>query len=367
MKLFLLSDLHLGAACSAWGRHGPRRRDELRKAWTQGVDFVLSPDHGADAVLVAGDLFDRSEPDKEDAEAVMRGLERLAQAGKPVVLLPGIRDGAFTASAFYNRELPEGVTAVTWAETRCLHLGMGNETFRVHCRAPVPGCDGDPLVREDPNRAADTVRDVGLTYALPEALASAARPSPRGLDLLVVGGKPEFASGDADGVTVISPGTPAASRPEQAGDRFWCVAEMTPGGIDVHRVPCAVPGVVSVEVEAGGHDPDDPGSLADHIASRFEGNGLVCLRLTGEAEIPWDSGQLDRVADSVPFAVRIVDDSVLPGDSAADARDRSLRGRFRREILALAREPDAADATVFNRALRLGLKELRRLEECHAD
>lgn len=366
MKLFVLSDLHLGAACSAWGRHGSRRREDLRAAWTAAVDHVLSPEDGADVLFVAGDLFDRSDPDKDDAAAVMTGLERLSQAGKRVLLLPGIRDGAFTAAAFYNRSFPDGVTAVTWAATRCLHLGIGSETFRVHCRAPVPGCDAEPLVPDDPDRPKDAAYDVGLAYALPEALASGDPGISSRLDLLVLGGSPEFASTEEDGVTVIRPGTPAASRPEQTGDRFWCIVLLTRDGVTVQRDPCDIPGVVEVEIAAGGHDPGDPGSLTGRLESRHGGHGLVRVRLTGETDTAWDAAELERIADTLPFAARIVDDSV-PTGTASGERDRGLGGRFRREIDVLRRDPDAAADTVFNRALRLGLKELRRLEECHAD
>lgn len=364
MKLFVLSDLRLGAACSAWGRHGSKRREELRAAWTCAVDRVLSPEDGADAMLVAGDLFDRPDPDAEDAAAVMQGLERLAEARKPVLLLPGIRDGAFIASAFYNRSFPDGVTAVTWAESRCLHLGIGNETFRVHCRAPVPGCDEAPLVPDD--HPEDAAYDIGLAYALPEALASEDPAGPRGLDLLVLGGGSEFESDTVDGVTVVHPGTPVASRPEQTGDRFWCVVEVTREGATVERTSCDIPPVVQVEVAADTHDPGDSGSLAAYLETHHAGHGLVCVRLTGETEAAWDPAALETVADNLPFAVRIEDDSVPTGGPAGE-RERGLGGRFRREIDVLRRDPDAADETLLARALRLGLKELRRLEECHAD
>ena len=115
VKLLLLADLHLGSRLPEWGEYAASRRDALRAAWHEAAELGMNPDETIDAMIVAGDLFDRRDPGAAELTAVAEELERLSEAGKPVVICPGAYDGfAGPHSIYESGRLPEVARIVTW-------------------------------------------------------------------------------------------------------------------------------------------------------------------------------------------------------------------------------------------------------------
>ena len=88
MKLFHLADLHLGKSlydCSLI------ESGDQDKWVTDLLDFTKT--HQPDAVLIAGDVYDRGVPAKEAVTLLTRLLTGLADQGLPVFLVAGNHDG----------------------------------------------------------------------------------------------------------------------------------------------------------------------------------------------------------------------------------------------------------------------------------
>ena len=87
MRLLHTSDWHLGH---------PLHGQPLLDAQGAFVDFLVEVvrDQGVDAVLVAGDVYDRAIPPVEAVELFDRALARLAALGVPVVIISGNHDSA---------------------------------------------------------------------------------------------------------------------------------------------------------------------------------------------------------------------------------------------------------------------------------
>ncbi len=87
MRLLHTSDWHLGR---------PLHGQPLLDAQATFVDFLVDVvrDQGIDAVLVAGDVYDRAIPPVEAVELFDRALARLAALGVPVVIISGNHDSA---------------------------------------------------------------------------------------------------------------------------------------------------------------------------------------------------------------------------------------------------------------------------------
>ncbi len=106
MKLLHTADWHVGKEIG-----GRSRRDEFAAA----LDAVvrIATDEAVDAVLVAGDLFDRRAPSAEAEELVYATLARLGSARIPVALIPGNHDEPLRFGALAPLFAPLGVRAVT--------------------------------------------------------------------------------------------------------------------------------------------------------------------------------------------------------------------------------------------------------------
>lgn len=89
MKILACGDLHLGAG-SDYGREPGERLREQENVWSRIVDVAV--DHGVDAVLFAGDAFERRRPTPSELLAFKRPLDRLRSADIQVVLIVGNHD-----------------------------------------------------------------------------------------------------------------------------------------------------------------------------------------------------------------------------------------------------------------------------------
>lgn len=98
MKIRLLhtADLHLDSPLLYLGQHRKFRRRELLGTVTSLVDLALTS--AVDAVLICGDLFDSVRADS--APWVKVELERLAEAGIFVLMVPGNHDQVPACSAY---------------------------------------------------------------------------------------------------------------------------------------------------------------------------------------------------------------------------------------------------------------------------
>src|SRR5947208_2182620 len=105
MRLLHTGDWHVGKAIRGRSRH-----DEFAAALDEVVG--VARDEGVDAVLIAGDLYERRATSPEADALVFEALVRLHQAGIPVVAIPGNHDAAARLEAFAKLLAPIGVTVV---------------------------------------------------------------------------------------------------------------------------------------------------------------------------------------------------------------------------------------------------------------
>src|SRR5690349_15233592 len=137
MRLLHTSDWHLGRSL---------HRADLRDAQAAFLDQLVETARAeqVDAVLVAGDVYDRAGPSVDAVELCEQALVRLRETGARVVLISGNHDSA-------------------------RRLGFGSrlvDAAGVHLRTRVAGC-ADPVLLQD---AAGPVAVYGIPYLQPEAV-----------------------------------------------------------------------------------------------------------------------------------------------------------------------------------------------------
>ena len=243
MKLLLLADLHFGARFEAWTDQAEAARRELVRAWTETADLVTSPAEAIDGVWVGGDLFHSPEPDASVIETVFQGLERMALAGKKVVVIPGIYDGLVSPRSIYRQRVwPSGVTVVDWCRPRVLDLEISGEAVHLVTFAPLPGAETLPSSIPFP----ETGVRAGLFHAVTRTESPLASWGPRlaiqelggmGLNLAVIGGDVHFREAHWSNTLVVSPGCLVPLRPRDAEPSAWTLAEITSSGVTIERRP----------------------------------------------------------------------------------------------------------------------------------
>lgn len=94
MRFLHLSDLHIGRRISGFG---------LLEDQAKVLDQALEMARRADAVLIAGDIYDKAQPSAEAIRTVGDFLVRLSRMGKPVFAISGNHDSPEQVA--YCREL----------------------------------------------------------------------------------------------------------------------------------------------------------------------------------------------------------------------------------------------------------------------
>ena len=91
ITLVLTADNHLGYTMSSQSPHKrEQRKQQLRHAFQQATDFAIG--QGVDLFVQAGDLFDTTNPDKQDRSFVAERFVQLRHAGIRTVAVGAIHD-----------------------------------------------------------------------------------------------------------------------------------------------------------------------------------------------------------------------------------------------------------------------------------
>ncbi|WP_314173652.1 exonuclease SbcCD subunit D [Streptomyces winkii] len=381
MRLLHTSDWHLGRSF---------HRVSLLDAQREFLDHLLATveEEQADAVLVAGDVYDRAVPPLAAVSLFDDALHRLAQLGVPTVMISGNHDSA-----------------------RRLGVGSGlMEHAGVHLRTDPEGC-GTPVLLSD---AHGDVACYGLPYLEP-ALVSAAlgaeggghtavlraamdrvradletrRPGTRSVVLahafvhggessdserdITVGGVASVPASVFDGVhyaalghlhgcqtiseRVRYSGSPLAYSFSEAAHRksMWLVDLDAAGGVEARRIDCPVPRPLARL--RGGLDE----LLNDPVHTPYE-EAWVEATLTDAAR---PHAPMAQLSERFPHIVSLVFDPEPGAETRAPASyARRLKGRSDQEIaedfvghVRTGREADSRERRMLGEALEAARAE----------
>lgn len=267
MRILHTSDWHLGRSF---------HRVSLLEAQAAYLDHLVATvrDHEVDAVLVAGDVYDRAVPPLSAVQLFDDALHRLAAAGVPTVMISGNHDSA--------RRLGVGAGLIGRA-------GIHLRTDPAHCATPVVLGDAhgdvafyglpylEPALVKDVFKAERAGHEAVLTAAMDQVRADLAEraESTRSVVLahaFVAGGEPSDSERDItvggvaavpagvfDGVDYVAlghlhgcqtvaervrySGSPLAYSFSEADHRktMWLIDLDATGAVSAERIDCPVP------------------------------------------------------------------------------------------------------------------------------
>jgi DNA repair exonuclease SbcCD nuclease subunit len=369
LRILHLADVHIGAPMSAFGDAAEARRQSLLGAFRELPR--IARDEDAHAVLVAGDVFDRPEPDTESRAAVAETFARIVEDGRPVFVVPGNHDSStllrhpwterlggarvFLAPTFERQsvETPGGPLHVYGL---AYDLGREDAPLSTFARADLPGIhvvllhgsvDFSPHWKIGRNALRLPVEELAALDC----------------DYVALGDYHGFRPPErfGEGVRACYPGSFAGLDATETGPRGYVVAELEPGRAPrvLHR-PSAVPHLAEVgDVDVGG--AGDQEDVMRRIGERVEPGTLPLVRLTGIPDFPLDSDVIaGRLVERYGFA-RVIDSSTWYANARLDriAEEDTVAAHLVR--LARGRIEAAADddaRAVLERALRVALRAL---------
>ena len=395
MRLLHVADLHLGASCSAFGPLAAARRSAVQRAFRSLPERAL--ENRVDAVLMAGDLFDRPDPDPDLLAAARETMRGFVDACIPVFMVPGNHD-AITLKLNPYRELARAGRVIVqgepsdrrWpidddrgrrlAEKHAAYI-LARPTFRDPVTVEtdsgplhVYGFAYDAAENRDPIptfRRADrdgvhvallhaAIHDAPHWRASGNALATTTDALAQlDVDYIALGDYHAHRPPEELGPPACYPGSFAATDLTETGPRGFVVVELAPGTPPaVEHVDGGLPPVATVELDVTGCTDDV--QVSETAARAVAPEVIPVVRLSGEPRYPLDADAIARELAQRFGHARVVDETRYY--DAARLDELAERDTVVGHIVRLGRERIAAadeeEQDIAQRALRMALRAM---------
>lgn len=371
MKLLHLADVHVGAKLTAFGDVAASRVEAVLEEFRQLPDRAR--EHGVHAVLVAGDLFDGTEPSREHLAAVRDTFRRLVEAQRPVFVVPGNHDSAtfrpnpykedlggatlFTDPAFGEPETVETAAGPLNVYGLCYDPAVDREPLAAYRRADRPGPHVVLLhgaVRFAPHWG-DSASSLRLELERLAALDA---------DYIALGDyhsfRPPMRFDAAGSIPACYPGSFAAVDLTETGPRGYAVVTLGEGSPEVRHHASRLPAVHdlgAIDVSRAESETE----IADLVAEKTPERCYPVVTLTGEPGFPLDTDTVRiELCERLGFAVvrdgtRFYSAGILDELAEQDTVVGHVVRLGRRRI---QRAPTDSERETADRALRIVLREL---------
>lgn len=323
LKLLHAADLHLD---SPFESMSPQAAENRREAQRRVLDALTDAAEtlGADALLLAGDVFDS---DSVTQETQKRFIRLCAALNVPVLVAPGNHDPYFPGCVWQRMELPANVHVFT-GEVERLELpgteavfwgaafngeacGGRLEGFSAN-RGDKPNimvlhgevCSGeskyDPITRQQ-------LEQSGMDY-----VALGHIHAPGGLQR-------------AGGTYYANPGSPEGRGFDELGERGALLATVSEEGVRTDFVPLHGVRYELATLDVTGKDPLKMAILA---VSGLSGNDHCRLAFKGETETALDLTAIRSAAEGSLAELQLRDETTLKRDLWALCGEDTLKGVF---------------------------------------
>ena len=365
-RLLHVADVHLDAPLGGFGREAEGRRAETLDAFRALPD--VAEEHAVDALVIAGDLFDRPRPSETTIIAVRETVRRLAEREIPVFAVPGNHDARALNPGLYPAAL-DGATAFEAPRFGApARVTLEGGDLLVYGLAYDAAEEPDPLstFRRAPD--AESIHVVVLHGSIPgaphwEGGSSLPLPLDRlaalGADYLALGDLHRFRGPDElDGLPAAYPGSFAAVDFTETGFHGPLVVDLEPGAAPrIRRLGSGVREVadpVRVDVSACADDRE----VAEAVFRLAPAGAFPVVTLEGEPAYPLDPDAVQAILEERAGATMLRDESRFfdPARLAEMARQNTIVGHVARLGLEWIEDASGEERVALEQGLRIALR-----------
>ncbi len=326
--IFHAADLHIGA------RFEFLSAEQSKQAILQQLDcfrafLKQASDSHADAVLLAGDVFDTPEVPQSLAQTVFSLME---QCTCPVFLAPGNHD-YYSARSPYAGALPSNVTVFTKRTLTAEPLPDGKTVIwgaafqdrkaQIPLKAPIDRTKVNICLMHG-----ELGGDNGYNAVSESDVIES------GFDYIALGHNHRFSGVfRLDATTLCCPGCFAPTSTSETGVKGWLSGTVDKRGAAMDFHPADVIRFEEVTVQLGGLQSNT--QLLENLLPRLaaEPAHVFCtIRLQGTRSFEPQLDILERSLSMTFFGIHIIDESVPLGDIYRYEKDDSLQGMVTRDL-----------------------------------
>ncbi len=357
MKIVHTSDIRLGASFVGLKLAGDKIRAALKNAFCNIIEYARH--EKADLLLIAGNLFDTVDVSNNLQRFAAGGLASLAPM--PVVILPGIRDGA-NDNAFwrtFSGPQPPGN----------IHILLDKK--RPSIALPEKNCMvyGAPLTTEhdflELVRSVSPLPDTGfnlLLGCLPKAdflneLTEQFRALLGRFDYIALGGKTSFHDYALPDIRIAHCGSPERISFEDDRAGFIVVTEIVaPRSIRQNQVPIGRLEWKNLVYDA--KDITNNNDLYAKLKAQAGSDVLLRLKLKGLAlfEAELEPETVYRLLENDFLYLDIIDDMIVFPDNVSEVKvaEKTLLGQYLRFMTARLKQANAQEKMRLEKSIKIG-------------
>lgn len=329
VRILHAADFHLDSAFGGLkGSQAVQRRQESRETVEQLVDY--GNDHGAQLMLLAGDLFDSDSLYAQTTEALAKALERFAGE---VVIAPGNHDYCSVNSPWKKMLWPENVHVFTTPEIRSFDFpAYGCRVYGAAFTGPEQTQELDlSALQPDPERV-----NIGLFHGDVGIRDSRYRPisigtiKDSGLSYLALGHVHGFRGVEKAGKTFWAyPGCLEGRGFDETGEKGFLFGTVEEETVRLQFVPFAGHRytILPVDVSRG-----DPLEAVENLLPPDVSRDLYRIILTGKTQKAIDAKEIYHKLEKRFYNVEVRNETAIYQDVWEKEGDDSLRGLFLREM-----------------------------------
>lgn len=374
-RILHLADLHLGASHEYAGDRAAERSQRAEKAFAEALDFAANPSNHIDAVIIAGDLFDRHNP---PTDLMIRTEERMQKltASLPVVLIPGTHDGILYQDSIFRQRTDFGNAHLIMQTKIGSPLTLKLRDAPVHFygmafdyNAPKPfdtfhatDDEGIHIAILHGSLEGNPDWDVESRY-IP---LNGENLGKTGMDYIALGHYHNFWEKDFNGVKVVYPGTLEGKKWSETGTRYLVVVDFSSGKPSLEHKPWNHQTIQRATLDLTNQAVTSDEMLAHLIRDKYgDENRILRLSVTGAIDFVPDWESVTAQARSPFYHLELLDrTSLLDSDRVKEiTKEKTVRGLFVRKIMA---QMEGADASLQKR-LQGALKEVMARLVAHED
>src|SRR5438445_8432492 len=374
MKLLHAADLHLAPRLAYIEDENNRRR--RRKDFAAQVDRlpVLAREHAVEAVILAGDVFDRDLPAVPEVGRLHRAFQDLEKAGVVVLVAPGTHD-PWRPGGIWDQRWPANVHIFRSGQWESVVVGDVAFYGIAHTGGPKEGSLFDGIPYTENARLHVGIAHASLLHAyLKERVDGKNYPFEEGeldqthFNYLALGDHHNPNAVTRGRLTAAYPGSPEGLGLDRAevGPRYMLVVDVdsvddppTLQQVQTNRREVYLDTVSLMEVQ---HEPR--AIVAEEVRRTLlaaaSPDRLARFSFSGTLEFPLDIDAAVAEAASGYFLLDVRDHTRMIPESPAAAR--TIRPGFEARLArTIEQARDGREAEIARRALSLGLQALEGL------
>ena len=355
VKILHASDFHLDSSFGALSETRARqRRQECRRLVSRLVDYAN--DHGAELLLLSGDLFDGERVYAQTTEELAAALGRFHGA---VLIAPGNHDPYHYRSPYARTLWPENVhifnkntmEALEFPRYGCTVYGAAFTA--AECGAPEPF-----TARGEGINLLVLHGDVGVADSRYRSLTTTWLEQ-TGVDYAALGHVHGCSGVQHAGTTAYAyPGCPEGRGFDELGEKGFLFGTVDKGQADLQFIPFARRRYHVVEVDITDADPAQ--AILDALRGRED--DVVRIILTGEVEEKPDAARLTEQLGDFCWQLEVRDMTRTRQDLWRGCGEDSLRGLFLQNLREEYDRADEQGRAAIEQAVRYGLAAMDNRE-----